>query len=336
MRYFTVKDKTQDLNNHFKTGFVKGESTGWPNLSEHLTVKKGYPIFVAGAPHSGKTEFILELMLSLSIHKGYKWFVYTGEAGSLEELIGELCYKIIGKPYGNKVIHGQKISMSEAEKTYAEMVISEHFWFLDTEDTKSTIKDFTVDQFYALVDEVENSEGIKFDGTLIDPWNDVINETNEYGGREDLWLADALKVCRRDAKAKKRLNIVINHISDLKPLFDKETNRRYYPAALPSEWAGGRTWWRRAFLMLLIYRPPVFMTDPDNGIPYADNETHVIIQKAKPKGIAKLGRCKLYWDWKTNRYYEEPEFVTSPFVAEKKVIEPNLSFDETPVDDMPF
>jgi hypothetical protein len=326
MKYFRVEDKIQDLNNLYQKGFEKGTPTGWKAVDEVMTIKKGYPIFVAGAPHSGKTEFVLELMLSLSQAKGWKWFVYTGEIGSVTELVAELCYKLIGKPYAKREIHGTAINMSESDKTYSEMFISQHFYFLDTEDIKSEVSDFTVTDFYKIVADTEMELGIVFDGTLIDPWNDVVNETLSFGGREDLWLADALKTVRRDSKAKNRINIVINHIADVKPMIDSESKRRFFPVALPSEWAGGRTWWRRAYLMLLIYRPPVFLND-ENGFPHLPNESHIIVQKAKPKGIARLGIAKLFWDWKTNRYYETPELTGSPFVKEAKQIQPNIDFD---------
>jgi hypothetical protein len=54
--------------------------------------------------------------------------------------------------------------------------------------------------------------------------------------------------------------------------------------------------------MVLIYRPPAFLKD-SNGKNFEPNETHVICQKAKPKGIAKLGQVSVFWDWKKNRYY---------------------------------
>jgi len=342
MNYFRLKDNTQELNELYSTGFTPGVDTGWSTIDDYLTLKKGYPMFVAGAPHSGKTEFILELMVSLSLRKGWKWFVYTGEAGSIVELISELAYKIIGKPYARKEINGHTISMTDSEKTYSEYLIDEHFFFLDTEDPRSSIKDFTVDDYYKIVDEAEAQFGVKFDGTLIDPWNDVVNETLKHGGREDLWLADALKTVRRDAKSKQRLNIVINHISDVKPVVDKDTGRRYYPAALPSEWAGGRTWWRRAYIMLLIYRPPSGLNDPETGVPYKPNESHIYIQKAKPKGIAKLGKVILYWDWKTNRYYEDESLLRSPLkksapAERSSKIEPNTSFsNKVENEDDPF
>lgn len=70
--------------------------------------------------------------------------------------------------------------------------------------------------------------------------------------------------------------------------------------------------------MILIYRPPIFLCN-ENGKPYEPNETHIIVQKAKPKGSAKIGLSSLYWDWKTNRYYEIDDYgiKTSPFEKPK-------------------
>jgi hypothetical protein len=54
--------------------------------------------------------------------------------------------------------------------------------------------------------------------------------------------------------------------------------------------------------MLLVYRPPVFLKD-SNGEPFKENETHIYIQKVKPKGIGRLGMARIFWDWKKNQYY---------------------------------
>ena len=332
--YFTVEDKSRELNNYRENGNVKGDATGWLKLNELISIKRGYPIFIAGAPHSGKTEWVLELMLSLSVHFGYKWFVYSGEIGSVTELISELCFKMVGKPFIKREHDGHNFQMSQAEKTNAEYFISQHFWFLDTEDPQSSIDSFTVEKFYEIVSNTEKELGTTFSGTLIDPWNDVENEIEEHGGREDLWLQDALKVVRRDSKKNNRVNLIINHIADIKPVIDPDTKRRYIPVALPSEWAGGRTWWRRAFLMILIYRPPTFLFN-ENGRPYEQNETHIIVQKAKPKGSARIGISSLYWDWKTNRYYEIDDYGTriSPFEKPKTqqtTLTPVKKTDEDP------
>jgi hypothetical protein len=55
-----------------------------------------------------------------------------------------------------------------------------------------------------------------------------------------------------------------------------------------------------------LWRPPIGMLD-ENGMPFEDNITLVHIEKAKPKGVAKKGQTKLFFDWKKNRYYEFPK-----------------------------
>ena len=317
MKFFTASSRHSELHTLRNEGVSKGISTGWNALDEIYTVKKGYPLFIAGSPHHGKSEFALDLMVNLSKVHAWKHFVYAGEIGSADELISEIAHKYIGKPFRKKIdsVTDNSYAMDEGEMYQALDFIDKHFVILDTEDEKSEVTDFTPEQFYALADEAEKERKIKFDCTLLDPFNDVVENLEKYGGREDKFLKDALKLIRSDSKRKNRLNIVINHIADITPVTDKHSGSRYIPVALPTEWAGGRTWHRRAFTMLLIYRPPILVELPGGGKP-KHNETWVINQKAKPKGSGKLGQCSLYWDWKENKFYDT--------VSETA----NISFDE--------
>lgn len=302
MGFFRVQNKTNELAELRLNGWVKGVSTGLTTLDEIFTLRSGYPLFVAGSPAAGKTEIVLEILLNTSVLYGWKHFIYLGEGGEVEEIIAELCHKYIAKPFKS----GAAYSMTEAEKTQAEMFIDEHFIFLDDSE------DYTLSYFYELAALAEIKYGIKFNTTCFDPFNDIVDESEKFGGRDDKWLAHELKIARRSSKKHKRIDILVTHISDIKAVVDKETNKRYLPPALPSEWALGRTWWRRAFSMILIYRPPEFIKD-ENGISVQKNETHFIVQKAKPKGVAQLGVRKIYFDWKLNRYYWLDEFGTPQF-----------------------
>ena len=114
-------------------------------------------------------------------------------------------------------------------------------------------------------------------------------------------------------------------------MVDKETNNRYTPYALANEWSGGRTWQRRGYTMVMLWRPPVFLKD-NQGMPYAENETHVIIQKAKPKGVAKIGTRSIFFDWKKNRYYcfEGSQILYSCETIEQyKPMKPNKDFTQS-------
>jgi len=320
--YHKVEHKTDQLQTLRKSGWIKGESTGFDNVDEAFTLLKGYPIFFAGAPHSGKTEVVLEMLLNTSVKNGWKHFIYLGENGEVEEIIADLCHKYIGKPF--KVAN--QYHMSDKERLQAEYFISEHFIFCDDSE------DMTLTDFYNEASKAEKEYSIKFDTTLFDPFNDAIDESHACGGTHH-WLNRELKMVRKVSKANKRIDILINHIADVPTQLDKDTGQAYLRPALPNEWNGGRTWWRRGFLMVLVYRPPAWLKD-ENGIPYGDNVSLLIVQKAKPKGIATYGaEARLHWDWKQNRYYwldagnsRRAAFMTNEPELPKETLEPDNSF----------
>ena len=286
MKYFKLEHKINELKTFAEHGLKDVKICGLSSLDDIFNLKKGYPIFIGGAPFSGKTEFAFEIMLNTSILYGWKHFIYCGEGGNVEHIYHELLHKYIGKPYKY---------CEEKDKVSAEYFISEHFVIANHDI------DFSVKEFYDTVLEAEKEFNIKFDTTLFDPFNDIKEDLKSFGNREDKFLADALKQVRISSKNNNRIDILINHIADVRTVTDDSGNR-YMPPALPNEWAGGRTWWRRAFTMILVYRPPIFLKDI-SGMPYAENESHIIIQKSKPKGIGKIGKASIFWDWKKNRYY---------------------------------
>lgn len=317
MSYFKISSKVNELKHITEIGNSDVLSTGIASLEGLVGLKVGYPIFVGGAPFSGKTEFVFELLINTS--KLYKWnhFIYCGEGGNAEHIFSELVHKYMGKPY---------LYMTESEKISAEAFIDAHFVLADHD------KDYTIDGFYELVKTAEDELGIKFNTTTFDPFNDAIDESDKYGGRDDKYLASVLKKVRVSSKINNRIDIVVNHIADVKPIQDKDTQRFYTRPALPNEWAGGRTWWRRAFTMILVYRPPTFLRD-DQGRPFGENESHIIIQKSKPKGVGKIGLCSIFWDWKKNQYYSFNNaqlYYSCEYVPKKEELKQN-DFNQIPV-----
>lgn len=320
MDFFKLSSKINELKKFAEIGLDDIKKTGLAVLDDFIGLKKGYPVFIAGSPHAGKTEFTFEVLLNTSILYDWKHLIYCGEGGNIEHIYNELVHKYLEKPYK---------WANEKEKLQAEYFIDEHFIVVNHDN------DYTIEEFYSMVEKVEKVLNLKFDTTVFDPFNDIKDETDKFGGREDKYLAHALKQVRISSKRNNRIDIIVNHIADIRAVTDKDGNR-YMPAAMPNEWAGGRTWWRRGFLMLLVYRPATFLKDA-NGMNYAENETHIYVQKAKPKGIAKMGMKSIFWDWKKNRYYcftdgnqklyscETLESISPKPLAESKM-QPNKDF----------
>jgi len=304
-KYFRAFDRFDQVSELREQSVTRGYFPGFDCLYEIFSLKPGYPLFIAGSPFSGKTEFALELAILTAELYGWKHFVNLGETGNVDEQIAEIAHKYIGKPFRIKTKNElNNFAMNDTEKTRAIHFINEHFVFCDLENSESKINSLSIKQFYDLADEAERELEIKFNTTIFDPFNDAEENLNDYGGREDKYLKEVLKESRISSKKNNRIDILVNHIADIKPIVEKGTGKRYTPPALPTEWAGGRTWHRRAFTMLLVYRPPTWLKN-EYGEPYKENETVIYNQKAKPKGTGKIGNCSLFFDWKKNRFYED-------------------------------
>lgn len=310
-----------DLTKYRQHG-VKGIlSTGSWQLDNHVKLLKGYPWFIGGQPHSGKTEVAMELLLKWSKLYGWRHYCYFGEGGDVHEIVADLCHKFVGKPY----IKNLPNSMDEHERIHAELFVSTHFYFADPD------KDFTYETFIKEVDEAEQTLGIKFDTTVIDPFNDLEYDLSKYGNIT-YWLKDVLKVVRRNSKINKRIDMIVVHVADVPPVKDKETGLHYHPPALPSQWEGGKIWWRRAFVQILVYKN-------------REGRTELYIQKAKPKAVKMYPDdrdliCTWSWDWKQNRYYENAGGI-SHYIAEdiKELTTVEIEYKtkiEEPDDDLPF
>jgi len=313
MSYFKLEHKLKEIKEFAENGLTDLKDTGIASLNTLIKLKKGYPIFVGGAPFSGKTEFTFELLVNQSILHKWKHFIYCGEGGNVEHIFYELLFKYLRKPYKYA---------EESDKIKAEYFISEYFVICDHDS------DYTIDSFYDLVQRAEDEFNIKFDTTLFDPFNDINEEDEKFKGAQHKFIQSALKKCRIVSKKHNRIDILVTHIADIKVEKDKDSGKNFERPAFPNEWAGGRTWWRRGFLMILVYRPPTFLKD-DNGRPYEENETIIWVQKAKPKGIGKTGKVSIYFEWKQNVYYSYDETGQKLYSCETnnfKPLQPSTDF----------
>jgi hypothetical protein len=292
--YKRVRDIYSAMNTRAEQGNLSGLSTGSKNLDKILSVKKGYPWFIGGQPGHGKSEVTMELLVSWSLRYGWKHCCYFGEGGDIVDVAMDLCSKYIGKPY-LKTIPGH---MDSVDREMAHAFVDEHFDFLDLDNIETTYPDFLKS-----VEQREKETGIKFDTVTFDPWNDVVYELAKHNGQVSYWLKDVLRLCRIASQKNNRIDILVNHVAETGYAIEPDSKLRYRPMALADEWEGGKLWPRRAFVMLNVWRPPVFLKD-DNGIPFPENTTILTVQKVKPKGVGSLGQARWEWNFKRNRFEE--------------------------------
>jgi len=296
MKTKTVVDflpKVYELRNEKRDSACK---TGIEALDDLYAPRKGYPLFVAGAPHHGKSLFVKWLLIEWSERYKFRHFVYMGEEGGPEELAMDLAEMHVGCPARKKNFRGEdQEHMSDSEFELAMEWVGEHFVFFDPDEQEG---DFTPDEFYAAC----NCSG--YDTTVLDPFNDAMKDLKDAMGREDIWLTSELKKIRHHSRDWNRIDIVVNHIAKLHADATTTSGKRYQKPALPQEWAGGQSWYRRAFTMLLVYRPPAGEILREGEPEIRDGETWIVNQKTKPKGSGRLGLAKLYLNRRSNRFEE--------------------------------
>lgn len=293
--YYSVLDVQDDLDELFENGVQKGHLLGFDQLDEHYSVKLGSTTYVYGAPYSGKSQFWFECLIKLSQIHGWKHAVFSPETGTVPEVYAELIQMHAQQDfYGD---YGNKMSIEQYQRS--KDWVHKHFVIVDGGDEMMQLIDF-----YDVIDIIERVYNVTIQTTTIDPFNDFKHSFKEFNNRQDIYIESMLTYIRQNARRNNRHNCVITHVQDQQIIHDKETGLRYFPQASYREIAGGQAWSRKGMAMLSVYRPKEGLRD-EHGMPVENNESWIDVQKAKPKGIGKLGKVVLYYNSKTHRYYDK-------------------------------
>lgn len=293
-----INDYKDSVMNHYQTGKERGFEIGFKCLKELITFKPKYTTYIQGFPRAGKTEFHLEILFNLTEKYGWRHALMSPEIGAIEDVIADLISKYLRKPF----FKGSYNGASEKEIYSALNHLSEYFFPLDSDKNE-----YSVDSFYEDCKKLQKDNKVTINTTSIDPWNDLEEDLSKYGGREDKYLAAALRKVRSSAKINGWHNFIVTHSKDMEPITLKSTEGGTVSCtAIPTlqSFAGGQVWSRRGFNVIGLWKPEKTAINPKTSLPFFDNEVMIKILKAKPKGVGQLGQAYMFFDWKTNRYYE--------------------------------
>lgn len=324
-------------------GIIKGEETGFRCLDELYSIKQGTYTIIYSEPTHGKSEITFELCLNQAEKFAKRSLICSPETGTVEEIVAELIHKITGKQiYKTEFYH-----LEDKEFYNAIAYLTEWFVIVDTDE-----KTYSIDDLFIMADqwEKENS-GKRIDIIVGEPYNELDHSAMSatFGSRQDLYIEDLMgnvrRLCRN--KKNKRHFILTIHPSGSATPVTKD-GFTYYPKPLPRQAAGGQALYRKAMTWITLWRPPHGFKN-EHGQPCKDNEVHIWIDKAKPKGVSFRGSCKLFFDWKKNRYYEEAwgqafyafEQPKTSFVSESidnkvSIIENLVTVPDEPDQELPF
>jgi len=298
MQVLRPLDQIDALSKVRRSGSLRGLPTGFRSLDRLISLRKGFPMFIAGAPGHGKSIFVKQIAINAAERHGWRILAYMGEEGSGVDLIADLVEMKVRKDLRVKRDSGfeNPQAMDEDEFLEALTFVDRHFRIICPDEVSK--EPFTLERFHELAD------ADHYDATILDPWNDLDHDFETCGGREDVYLANALRDIRRRCREAGRLDIVVNHIGKIHADRKTDDGKRYQGPAMPTEWAGGQTWFRRAFQMILVYRPPAGFVIEGGGDPIEEGTAWIYCQKTKPKGVGALGRAVLRWDREIHQFVE--------------------------------
>lgn len=255
----------------------KGISTGFICLDKFVKLSKGYLMIMSGYPSSGKSEFLDAILLNLSITHQYRTLYFSPENHPVEEHLGKLAEKYIGKRL-------TKFNKNEIKSSLE--YLEEYFSWIDLETPD-------LDTLIETAKQEKEERGL--DVLVLDPWNAV---THARTGKEMIheYLSNALS---KLIQLSRKENILISIVAHPKiPVKDKLG--KIHPPTL-YDISDGAMWRNKADYGIICHRHDM-----------QKDEMTVMIQKIKQKWMGQVGQVTLDYDWYSGRFKGEydPEFLT--------------------------
>lgn len=122
----SYQNTRDDLQQYREKGALRGVFLGFPFLDEHYTMALPGITDITGYPQSGKTEFLIELLLNTSLFYGWKHLLYVPDVGDKNEILANLIHKLSGLTFDKR--YSNHISENDVDKNL--QWILEHFYII--------------------------------------------------------------------------------------------------------------------------------------------------------------------------------------------------------------
>lgn len=238
-----VKDVRAELLRIKKEGVRKGLKVGINALDDHFSFYPNWWNLYTGIPNSGKSEYVLFLMVCMSFRYGWKWAVFSPEHWPASDFYIE----VIEKFYGQSLDY-----MSDKDYSIAMDFVQDHFFFVYHEAEKG--KKATINSLKNIIKSIKElalSKGIN--GFLIDPYNQLTKGSDDpKNERTDQSLERCLGMVDRVCKVHGLSGNIVAHP---RTIYDKDDNGVDYKCPTAYGISGGAMWYNKAYTISVVHRP---------------------------------------------------------------------------------
>jgi hypothetical protein len=244
---------------------------------------------ITGLPHSGKTEFALELLFYQSEAYGLRHLIYAPDIGSYNEIRRKLLVK-----YYRRSFRGYENSITDLDIINASAWIDHHFLIAQKDDPKKPLTPIDIWNFG--VDYQDKSGGINT--VFIDSWKNLFHDMQPFGGREDLYLDYVLGYRNELAEGKTKHFITIAHPKKMEIMMPKDGTKAKRRVPDADDIKGGSAWNSNGKVIITV-------DYPDRNKQTID----IYFNKVKPDVLGKANAIfdTLEFDWRKSRYRETIE-----------------------------
>jgi twinkle protein len=233
----SVDDFAEDVLKAFRGEGPQPLSTGFPEFDKAFKILPGQFVALTGIPNHGKSRFLDQTAIQMSMAHGWHWAIFSPETGSANHL-ADLCEIHAGQPFHA----GPSRRMSEGDLRQSLAWVRERFVFIDAKEHSPSI-DWILERARASV--------LRY-GTralIIDPYNEV-EASRPPQMSETEFVSQLISKCKRFAQTHDVTVFMVIHPTKINtpPGDTKEVMPGLY------DMAGSAHWRNKADAALVVYR----------------------------------------------------------------------------------
>jgi hypothetical protein len=289
VKIIDYNDKRGQFEQYHKTGGTQLNYAGFECIRNSFKYALDGVTDITGLPHSGKTEFALELLFYQSETYALRHLIYAPDIGSYNEIRRKLLVK-----YYRRSFRGYENSINDLDIINASAWIDNYFLIAQKDDPK---KPLTPIELWNFGVDYEDKSG-KVNTVFIDSWKNLYHDMQPFGGREDLYLDYVLGYRNELAEGKTKHFMTIAHPRKMEIMMPKDGSKAKRRVPDSDDIKGGSAWSSNGKVIVTV-------DYPDRNKQTID----LYFNKVKPDVLGKANAIfdTLEFDWRKSRYRETIE-----------------------------
>ena len=280
----TVDNLADDIWRLKREGLKPGCDISIPSFNELLTFDPGYLTVVTGIPNHGKSEFLDQIMVDLSIKHGWRFGIFSPENYPLQPHFSKIASKLVGERFND---------MADAKVIQAMDYYRDNFMYIVPEEDNS------VESIIEHATQLVKRYGIN--GLVIDAWNKL---DHDFASNETTYIG-------------KQLDLIINfahkfgvHIFVVAHPTKMQREKGNGPYLVPTlyDMAGSAHFFNKSHNGISVYRH--FFED-------GTSSPEVFVQKVKFKHWGRQGSVALQYDIDSGRFYQPSNKPVGSYLEQK-------------------